>query len=126
MLNRYIKIGSITAALAVGLGAFGAHVMKDMLTPERLATYETAVQYHIFHALALLIIALLSERLPESNRTKVLWSARLITLGIVIFSGSLYVLCFTGIKVLGAITPIGGIAFIAGWLMLALAARRSS
>ncbi|TVX92297.1 DUF423 domain-containing protein [Paenibacillus agilis] len=126
MLNRYIKIGSIAAALAVGLGAFGAHVMKDMLTPDRLATYETAVQYHIFHALALLIIALLSERLPESNRNKVLWSARLITLGIVIFSGSLYVLCFTGIKVLGAITPIGGIAFIAGWLMLALAARRSS
>ncbi|MGZ9583269.1 DUF423 domain-containing protein [Paenibacillus marinisediminis] len=122
MLHRYTLIGSINAGLSVALGAFGAHILQDMLTAERMATYETAVQYHMAHALALLLIALLADRLKD--QTKVLWAARLIWIGIIIFSGSLYLLCFTGLGILGAITPIGGVAFIAGWVMLALAAKR--
>ena len=124
MMKRYVMLGSISAGLSVALGAFGAHLLEGMLTPERMATYETAVQYHMSHALALLLIALLADRLKD--QTKVLWAARLIWIGTIIFSGSLYLLCFTGVGMLGAITPIGGVAFIAGWIMLAMAARRSA
>lgn len=124
MLKRYTIIGSINAGLSVALGAFGAHVLKDMLTAERLATFETGVQYHMIHALALILIAILAERLGDKK--KVQWAARLIFTGIIIFSGSLYLLCLTGYTVLGAITPIGGVAFIAGWIMLAIAAKRSA
>lgn len=122
MLRRYIIIGSLNMLLSVAFGAFGAHVMKDLLTPGRMAIFETAVHYHMAHALGLLLIAILADRLADHK--KVAWSARLIWIGMIVFSGSLYLLCFTGIKMLGAITPIGGVAFIAGWLMLALAARR--
>ncbi|MFW5436314.1 DUF423 domain-containing protein [Paenibacillus apiarius] len=122
MLRRYTMIGSLNALLSVALGAFGAHIMKGYLTAERMATYDTAVQYHMAHALGLILIAILADKLTD--RQKVLWAARLIWIGIIIFSGSLYLLCFTGVGMLGAITPIGGVAFIAGWLMLALAARR--
>lgn len=122
MLRRYTIIGSINMLLSVALGAFGAHVMKGLLTPERMATFETAVHYHMAHALGLLLIAIVADKLADQK--KAAWSARLIFIGIIVFSGSLYLLCFTGIKMLGAITPIGGVAFIAGWLMLALAARR--
>lgn len=124
MLRRYIGIGSVTAALSVALGAFGAHILEGVLTPERMETFQTAVQYHMVHALALLLIALLADRLKD--QVKVLWAARLIFAGIIIFSGSLYLLCFTGFGMLGAITPIGGVAFIVGWLILALAAKRSA
>ncbi|MCG7405818.1 DUF423 domain-containing protein [Paenibacillus sp. ACRRX] len=124
MLRRYVMLGSINAGLSVALGAFGAHLLKSLLTPERMATWETAVQYHMFHALALLLIAIMADRL--NSPAKLLWAARLIWIGIIIFSGSLYILCLSGKGVLGAITPIGGVAFIAGWVMLALAARRSS
>ncbi|UHA72400.1 DUF423 domain-containing protein [Paenibacillus sp. 481] len=118
MLRKYIVIGSLNALLSVALGAFGAHILQKILTPERLATFETAVQYHMSHALGILLIALLADKLVDQR--KALWAARLLWIGIIVFSGSLYLLCFTGVTKLGAITPIGGVAFIAGWLMLAL------
>lgn len=122
MLRRYAMIGSLNMLLSVALGAFGAHIMQARLTPERMATYETAVQYHMAHALGLILIAILADKLADQK--KVQWSARLLLTGMIIFSGSLYLLCFTGFSMLGAITPIGGVAFLIGWLMLALAARR--
>ncbi|GAC42836.1 DUF423 domain-containing protein [Paenibacillus popilliae] len=122
MLRRYAMIGSLQMLLSVALGAFGAHIMQPRLTPERMATYETAVQYHMAHALGLILIAILADKLADQK--KVQWSARLLFSGMIIFSGSLYLLCFTGFSMLGAITPIGGVAFLIGWLMLALAARR--
>lgn len=124
MLKRYTIIGSIAAGLSVAIGAFGAHVLKDILTTERLATFETGVQYHMIHALALILIAILADRLQDKK--KVQWAARFILAGIIIFSGSLYLLCLTDITMLGAITPIGGVAFIVGWIMLALAAKQSA
>ncbi|WP_195571943.1 DUF423 domain-containing protein [Paenibacillus sp. 1001270B_150601_E10] len=122
MLRRYTMIGSLNMAAAVALGAFGAHILQTHLTPERLATWETAVQYHMIHAVALLIIAMFADRFNESKQ--LLWSLRLIWIGILIFSGSLYILCLSGIGVLGAITPIGGVSFIVGWIMLFAAALR--
>lgn len=114
------KIILITAsfllALAVAAGAFGAHALRSILTPERLDTWETAVQYHAWHALGLMIIALAGAHFQLS----MFWPATLILTGIVIFSGSLYVLCLSGINWLGAITPIGGLAFIGGWILFGL------
>jgi uncharacterized membrane protein YgdD (TMEM256/DUF423 family) len=120
-MKRYIQIGAITAMLSVALGAFGAHLLEDRLTADALDIYDTAVQYQMFHAVGILIIALLLDRLPSQKLA--IWAARLLLTGIVVFSGSLYVLAISGIKVLGAITPIGGVLFIAGWICLALAAR---
>ena len=104
---------SLSGMLAVGLGAFGAHALKAKLEAEgTLATFQTAVQYQFYHTLALLAIGLLMLQFPHAWLT---YSAYAMMVGLVIFSGSLYVLCFTGMKWLGAITPIGGLAFIVGW-----------
>lgn len=116
-------IAGILGALAVGLGAFGAHALKNLLElSERTDTYETAVKYHFYHVLALLAIALLMNRF---NSVYLGYSAWSFIAGIFIFSGSLYVLCLTGITKLGAVTPIGGLAFIIGWVFLVLAAAKS-
>jgi uncharacterized membrane protein YgdD (TMEM256/DUF423 family) len=120
-MNKYTKIGAFTAMLAVILGAFGAHLLKDRLSVDTLDVYNTGVQYQMYHAIGILIIAVLIERLPSQKLA--IWAARLLLIGIVLFSGSLYALALSGVKVLGAITPLGGIAFIAGWICLALAAR---
>lgn len=110
-------------ALAVGLGAFGAHGLRSRLDAYSLSVYEKAVFYHFVHALGILCIAVLARTgaitMPGANR-----AAGLLLLGILVFSGSLYALSVTGIRVLGAITPIGGVAFIAGWLLLAYEAVR--
>lgn len=111
-----IALASILLALAVGAGAFGAHALKNVLSPERLQTWETAVQYHAWHALGLLAIALISSHFQIDLK----WVSILISAGIIIFSGSLYALCLSGISWLGAITPIGGLSFIAGWVLLAI------
>ncbi|MFC5529375.1 DUF423 domain-containing protein [Cohnella yongneupensis] len=118
---KYTKIGALAAMLSVVLGAFGAHALKDKLTSDMMDVYETGVQYHMFHAVAILLVALLIERLPRQRLA--LWAARLLLAGIVLFSGSLYALALSGMDALGAITPLGGVAFIAGWICLALAAR---
>jgi uncharacterized membrane protein YgdD (TMEM256/DUF423 family) len=108
--------GSIAAGLAVMLGAFGAHGLEAMVTPERLGTFETGVRYHMYHALALLFAAWASTQWPGRRIT---WAAYLFLAGILIFSGSLYVLVLTDTPWLGAVTPLGGLAFIAGWVLLA-------
>lgn len=115
----FIFLGSLNAFLAVGLGAFGAHALKARLSPDMLEIYHTGVNYHIFHALGLLLIGIIAHWLNQSSLVN--WSGGLILAGIIIFSGSLYVLSMTGIRTFGAITPIGGVAFLAGWLLLAYA-----
>lgn len=107
------------AGIAVVTGAFGAHALEDMVTLDRLATWETAVQYQMYHALGLILMGILQKQIPES---KLLGRAAVLLVGgIFIFSGSLYALVLTDTSWLGAITPIGGVAFIAGWVVLALA-----
>ncbi len=118
----FIIAGAINAAIAVGFGAFGAHALKERLSEHYLAVWETAVQYQMFHAIALLAIGILSSSALFGASTQLSWAGYLILAGIVIFSGSLYVLSLSGIGILGAITPIGGVAFIAGWIMLIIAA----
>jgi uncharacterized membrane protein YgdD (TMEM256/DUF423 family) len=111
--------GSLLMALAVAFGAFGAHVVEDMLTPDRFEIYQTAVQYHFYHALGLLLIGAVSFHLSDSRSLS--WSGILILTGIIIFSGSLYLLTLTDTSWLGMITPFGGFAFIGGWILLAVA-----
>ncbi|MBO9596882.1 MAG: DUF423 domain-containing protein [Cohnella sp.] len=118
---RYVKIGALAAMLSVALGAFGAHALKDELSSDMMDVYQTGVQYHMFHAIGILLVGMLMERLPRPRLA--LWSARLLLAGVVLFSGSLYALALSGVEALGAITPLGGVAFIAGWICLALAAR---
>ena len=120
-MNKYIKLGAITAMLSVVLGAFGAHMLEERISADALDVYQTGVQYHMFHAAGILLIALFMDR--ASSPKLAVWAARLLLIGIVLFSGSLYALALSDVKVLGAITPLGGVAFIAGWICLALAAR---
>jgi len=122
-MNRYIVIGAIAALLSVAIGAFGAHMLEGRIPAEDLDVYQTGVHYHMFHALGILLVAALADKL--SSRAAALWAARLMLIGIVLFSGSLYLLAVTGVKMLGAITPLGGVSFIAGWVCLALGARKS-
>ncbi len=122
MFKLFISLGSINALIAVGLGAFGAHALKSRLSPDMLAIFETGVQYHFYHALGLLAVGLITAHFPES--TLVRWSGWLMFAGILIFSGSLYILAISGVKWLGAITPIGGTAFIIAWLLLTIAILR--
>ncbi|GDX68737.1 membrane protein [Anaerolineae bacterium] len=112
--------GAAMAGLSVAIGAFGAHALRARLEPARIATFETAVQYHMLHALALLAAAALMGRVQSQNL--LLASGWLFAAGIFLFSGSLYALAVTGITWLGAITPLGGVAFIGGWLCLGMAA----
>ena len=119
MQKLFLIIGSIAMAFAVGLGAFGAHGLKEILTDEMLDIFETGVKYHFYHAIGLLVIALVAQLIPNSSLLQ--WSGWLMLAGIIIFSGSLYVLSISGIRWMGAITPIGGLCFILAWLLLALA-----
>ncbi|KIL41270.1 membrane protein [Gordoniibacillus kamchatkensis] len=122
MIKTFIALGSLNAFLAVALGAFGAHALKSRLSPDMLDVYHTGVNYHIIHALALLLIAVLADKLGASSLVAA--SGWALFAGIVLFSGSLYALSLSGVKTLGAITPLGGVAFLAGWLCLAIAALR--
>jgi uncharacterized membrane protein YgdD (TMEM256/DUF423 family) len=119
--SSWMVVGSLLGACGVALGAFGAHGLKARLDPAMLAVFETAVRYHLTHALALLAVAWAAERWPGTPVTAAGW---LFVAGIVIFSGSLYLLVLTGARWLGAVTPLGGLALIAGWCALALAALR--
>lgn len=119
MHKQFIAIAAVLGALTVGLGAFGAHGLKNILGPNQLVTYETAVRYQFYHSLALLAVGILFQ--PFGNRL-LLWAGRLFIVGITVFSGSLYLLCLLPqYRWLGAITPLGGLCFIAGWLCMALA-----
>ncbi len=107
----WVKIAGILGFLGVVLGAFGAHALKDKLSADLAAIYQTGVLYHLVHALALLAVALYGK----STQIDVQWGALFFLLGILFFSGSLYTLSITGIRVLGAVTPIGGLFFLLGW-----------
>lgn len=116
--KKLIISGAFFMALAVGFGAFGAHIVQEMLTPDRFEVYKTAVEYHFYHAIGLLILGLISQRIESSNWIQ--WSGYCMIAGILIFSGSLYILTLTDTSWLGAITPLGGFAFILGWCFLIL------
>ena len=118
MDRGFALLGALLAFLAVAAGAFGAHAIRGRLAPELLDTFETAARYQMYHALALLAAAWVGERWPGPASLAAGW---LFVAGIVLFSGSLYLLSLTGTRWLGAITPFGGLAFLVGWLALAWA-----
>jgi uncharacterized membrane protein YgdD (TMEM256/DUF423 family) len=121
MDRLFFALGAASAALSVAAGAFGAHALKARLAPELLAVFDTATRYQALHALALLAVAWACTRWPGRAVVVAGWC---FVLGTLLFSGSLYALALSGIRALGAITPFGGVLFIAGWLALALAAWR--
>lgn len=112
----FVMLGSVNMLVAVALGAFGAHGLKNRVSAEMLSVWQTAVIYHLAHALGLLLVGLLAAHLPVKAAGWTLFT------GIVLFSGSLYLMVLTGSRPLGMITPLGGVAFLAGWLLLALTA----
>jgi uncharacterized membrane protein YgdD (TMEM256/DUF423 family) len=118
-MKIFVLLGSLSAFLGVALGAFGAHGLKSRVTPDMLAVWQTGVQYHLVHALGLVLVGILCHLLPETSLVR---SAGWFLLsGTVLFSGSLYVMVLSDIRALGMITPLGGVAFLVGWLLLAVA-----
>ena len=118
----WIKIAAFAAALAVVLGAFGAHGLESSLTPRSMATFNTAVHYQFLHSLALFVVVSLPDDLVNSRlRT---WAAKAFLVGMIIFSGSLYLLLLTGLSWLGMITPLGGITLISGWALIFFSVKR--
>ncbi len=116
MNKLFLLSGAVLGFLGVGLGAFGAHALKSMLeASNRLETYETAVKYQFYHASFLILIGLLSKDFTASTLK---YSGYTTLAGVIIFSGSLYIICFTGIKAFGAVAPIGGTLLLAGWALL--------
>lgn len=115
--GRLLRMGAILAGFGVALGAFGAHGLKSHVTPERLAVFETGVRYHLVHALAILAAAGAARVAPAAAGPR--WAGALFAAGVVLFSGSLYALVLTGVTTWGAVTPIGGVAFLGGWIALA-------
>jgi uncharacterized membrane protein YgdD (TMEM256/DUF423 family) len=122
MDKTFFLLASVFSGLAVALGAFGAHALNDRLSESLLNTFEIGVRYQFYHALALVAVVVAMNRWPNAGLA--IWAGWLFVAGIVIFSGSLYLLVLTGQRWLGAITPIGGVAFIAGWAILAWVAWR--
>ena len=123
MANAFLLIGSLAGFLGVAAGAFGAHGLRSRLSPDMLAVFETAVRYQMYHVFALLITAVVLGRVGDARLLVIAgWS---FVTGMVLFSGSLYALALTGISGLGAITPLGGLAFLVGWACLAIFAAAS-
>ena len=123
MKMNSIRTGAIIAAISVMMGAFGAHLLKDILSEKALALYETGIKYQLYHAFGLIIAGILYQLSPDK---KIKTATTLFLLGILFFSGSLYVLCYKinnnidGLKWVGPVTPLGGLCFIAGWIFLAI------
>ncbi len=117
MPNLFLTLAGVNGFLVVSFGAFGAHALRDRLTPELTATFQTGVQYHMFHTLALFGVGLLLLATPQATLPRI--SGYLFMAGITLFSGSLYILAMSGVRWLGAITPIGGLCFLAAWAILA-------
>jgi uncharacterized membrane protein YgdD (TMEM256/DUF423 family) len=124
--RRFLILGAVSAGIAVAAGAFGAHALRARVEPRLLEVFETGARYQMYHALALLAVAWLLDRTagaPAERPAAIAgWS---FVVGTVLFAGSLYLMTFTGILALGAITPLGGVAFLVGWASLALAATRA-
>lgn len=118
MTSPFLFFSAVLAGLAVAMGAFGAHGLRDSLSAEAMKVYQTAVNYHMWHALGLGLIAFVHQQFPDVKQ--LFWAGWLMLVGVIVFSGSLYVLAISGIKWLGAITPIGGVAFIVAWVLLAV------
>ncbi len=123
MERFFLAAGAISAAISVAAGAFGAHALRARLAPDLLEVFKTGAQYQMYHALALLAAGWVAARSPG---LAVAWAGALFLAGTLLFSGSLYALALSGVRVLGAVTPFGGVAFIAGWIALAIAATSRS
>lgn len=119
-MKLFIILGALNAFISIALGAFGAHGLEKVVEPKYLEIWKTGVQYQMFHATGLLIIGVLLGKFPAN--TLLSWSGWMMLIGIILFSGSLYVLTVTKIGVLGAITPIGGVSFLVAWVLLIIAA----
>ena len=122
--RNIIAVGAVSAGLAVGLGAFGAHVLEDRVPADLLEIYETGALYHFFHSLGMIAVGLLALHGSDSGvndgaARQLRWSAALMLTGIVLFSGSLYTMALTGVRWLGAVTPLGGVSFLVAWALLA-------
>lgn len=119
--SRWATVGAALGGLAVAFGAFGAHGLRDRLTPADLATFDTGARYQMYHALALLAVAWLADRAPSRAVETAGWA---FLVGMLVFSGSLYLLTLGGLRWMGAVAPLGGVSFLIGWASLALAARQ--
>jgi uncharacterized membrane protein YgdD (TMEM256/DUF423 family) len=122
MQSVFLFFGALSALIGVGMGAFGAHGLKNILSPELLAVYQTGVTYQMWHALGLIGIALMRQQFSESKL--LIWSGWLMLFGILLFSGSLYLLAILNLKWLGMLTPIGGVSFIVAWVLIAIFASK--
>ena len=123
MRSNFLILGALSALIGVGMGAFGAHGLKAVLTPEMLAVYKTGVTYQMWHALGLILIAIL---LQQGRGKLLIWAGWLMFGGILLFSGSLYLLAILSVKWLGMITPIGGVLFLLAWVYVLLFAYKST
>jgi uncharacterized membrane protein YgdD (TMEM256/DUF423 family) len=121
MERTFLALGAASAAISVAAGAFGAHALKARLSPELLAIFETGARYEMYHALGIVAAGWAAGRFGGAAPA---WAGWLFALGTLLFSGSLYALALTGVRALGAVTPFGGVAFIAGWIALAVSAMR--
>ncbi|GGH85648.1 uncharacterized membrane protein YgdD (TMEM256/DUF423 family) [Pullulanibacillus pueri] len=122
MFKLFTILGSANAFLAIALGAFGAHGLKNKLTQHYLDIYNTGVQYHMMHALGLILVGFLADKFSSQL---VGWAGWIMFIGIILFSGSLYILSISGIGKLGAITPLGGVAFLVSWVLVIIAIAKS-
>ena len=121
-MKFFLIAGAVNALLSVAFGAFGAHLLEGRVADKYLDTWQTAVQYQMFHAVGLMVVAILMSSSLLGPLSSLTWAGYLMLAGIIIFSGSLYVLSLSGISILGAVTPIGGVAFIVAWIMIIVAA----
>jgi uncharacterized membrane protein YgdD (TMEM256/DUF423 family) len=120
-MRMWIVLGAASAFLSVAAGAFGAHALKARLSPDLLTIFETGARYHMYHSLGLLAVGLVAQARPSPLLSGAGWA---MVAGILLFSGSLYALALTGVRALGAITPLGGLGFLVGWALLAVGAWR--
>lgn len=118
-MKIFVVLGSLSAFIGVALGAFGAHGLKTRVAPEMLTVWQTGVQYHLVHALGLVLIGVLCQLMPETSLIRS--AGWMLLIGTILFSGSLYLLVLSDIRALGMITPLGGVAFLIGWLLVAIA-----
>jgi uncharacterized membrane protein YgdD (TMEM256/DUF423 family) len=120
-MRLWLILGAASAFLSVAAGAFGAHALRTRLPPDMQTIFETGARYHMYHSLGLIAVGLLANLRPSPLLNGAGWA---LVVGIVLFSGSLYALALSGVRVLGAITPLGGVGFLVGWVLFALAAWR--
>ncbi len=119
-MKTFIMLGAINMVVAIILGAFGSHGLKQIISPDMVQVFQTGVQYHIYHALGLLLVAVLMIPYPHSGGLRT--GGWILMAGIILFSGSLYLLALTGMSVFGPVTPVGGVCFIVGWIWIFWAA----